>query len=310
MEIKILTKNDFIYYLESLNELFRISFNRNIHPNFLKWRYYDNPCDDLLVAVAIDNNKIIANYSASPHLIENDKTTYKAALSMTTMTHPDYNGLGLFTKLAELLYQEMIRRNYSLIWGFPNNNSHGIFKNKLQWQDIYEIPTFTLNLSTAKMNELDDLYSYGFDNSFDKIVMFSKEKQYQVKKNSAYYKWRYLNNPVNEYYNYYLKDLDVYRANIIYKEYGASIDIVEINGLTDVDKIKLIKNLINIFKEQKKEQINCWLNVNDPLHSAFERIGFTNTMPITYFGARSLDENINIRSYKSWNIFMGDSDVY
>lgn len=310
MELKILNKEEFVSHLESFNELFRIAFKRDIHPEFLKWRYIDNPSDDLLVAVAIENGKIVANYSASPVELYCDGKKYNTALSMTTMTHPDFNGMGLFTKLTELLYAEMTRKDYSLIWGFPNDNSHGIFKKKLEWMDIYEIPTFVLELPEVRHNQEENSFEYGFDSSFGKVVNFPKEGQYQVHKNGDYYRWRYLNNPINEYYNYYLKDSNIYRANIIYKNFGDNIDILEINGLTDGDKITLLKQLINILKEQGKGKISCWLNVNDSLHSTLERIGFYNTAPITYFGARKLDNNININSFKLWDISMGDSDVY
>lgn len=307
--MKLLNKREYEDFLESFNELFNLTFKRKIHPDYLRWRYLDNPVDDLLVAVAIDNNKIVANYSASPCNLIFDGTLYKTALSMTTMTHPDYNGRGLFTDLAELLYCEMEKRGYSLIWGFPNNNSHGIFQSKLAWEDIYEIPNFTINLQMVKPTLIESDYLFEFDNTFEKIVVYPNSK-IQVEKNVDYYKWRYLSNPVNKYVNYGLIYKDKYRANAIYKNYGDSIDLVELTGDSDEMKLILLKKLIQNLKEQGNNHMNCWLNVNSGLYTSFEKLGFHNTAPVTYFGGRQLGAGIMFNNYKLWEISMGDSDVY
>lgn len=310
MELKLLNVEEYEYYLESFNKLFKATFEREIHPNYLMWRYLQNPLEDLLVAVAIENNEIVANYSASPCNISFDGQTYKTALSMTTMTHPKFNGRGLFPKLAELLYSEMTERGYSLIWGFPNNNSHGIFNSKLGWVDIYENPTFKLDLYKTKEILIDTIYSFEFDNSFENIKTYQSKGNIQVQKNQKYYRWRYTNNPISEYFNYSLKYSDEYKANIVYKNFEDSVDIVEINGESDEFKLILLQKMIVELKNQGKRYINCWLNLSNNLHSSFERIGFYNTSPITYFGGKNLGGNLEIDNYKLWNISMGDSDVY
>lgn len=310
MELKLLNAEEYEYYLESINKLFNLTFERDIHPEYLKWRYLQNPLEDLLVAVAIDNNEIVANYSASPCNIIFGEQTYKTALSMTTMTHPEYNGRGLFTKLADLLSSEMTKRGYSLIWGFPNDNSHGIFKSKLGWQDIYEVPTFKLDLSKAKTILIDKVYKFEFDNSFENIKICQSSGSIQVQKNQDFYKWRYTNNPISEYFNYNLKYSDEYKANIVYKYFEDSVDIVEIKGESDEFKLILLQKLIVELKAQGKKYINCWLNVNSNLHNLFEKVGFINTSPITYFGGKSLDGSLEIEKYNLWDISMGDSDVY
>ncbi|WP_107942123.1 GNAT family N-acetyltransferase [Metasolibacillus fluoroglycofenilyticus] len=310
MELKLLNAEEYEYYLESLNKLFSMTFEREIHPEYLRWRYLQNPSEDLLVAVAIENNEIVANYSASPCSIIFNGQTYKTALSMTTMTHPEYNGRGLFTKLADLLYLEMKKRGYSLIWGFPNNNSHGIFKSKLGWEDIYEIPTFKLELSKTRDILIEKTYTLELDNTFENFKAYPIRRKIQVEKSKEFYKWRYTNNPINEYFNCNLKYLEEYKANIVYKNFGDSVDIVEIEGESDEFKLILLQKLILELKDQGKRDINCWLNISGNLHNLLERIGFYNTSPITYFGGKNLGGNLEICNYKIWDISMGDSDVY
>lgn len=311
MELKILTHQEFEVYLPSLNELFSLAFDRDLHSSFLEWRYLKNPSNELLVAVAIENNKVVANYSASTVLMKYNNEIHKTAISMTTMTHPEYNGRGLFTSLAELLYEEMSRRSYSFIWGFPNDNSHGVFLKKLQWENIYEIPTFTKKINIPLDLNVDDNYVFSFDNNFNNFIeQKHTQDKYHVFKDKEYYKWRYLNNPVNKYYNIIIKENGTMIGNLIYKEYKQSIDIIEINGNNDYAKQQLVIYLIKELGNNDFETVNSWISMYDPLHLFFERIGFTNTVPITYFGGRKLNKYNSMMSYQNWHIQMGDSDVY
>ena len=71
-----------------------VVFQQKLMKIIIKQRYIDNPYEDLLMCVAEDKGKIIANYSAVPSIVEIDGFLYKAAQSLNTMTHPDYSGRG------------------------------------------------------------------------------------------------------------------------------------------------------------------------------------------------------------------------
>lgn len=311
MKFKLLTHSEYRSYLNSLNKLFNVTFKREINPALLEWRYLNNPYDDLLVAVAIENNEIVANYSASPLQISKNGEIVKAAISMTTMTHPDYMGRGLFPLLADMLYNEMKRKNYKLIYGFPNNNSHGSFINKLQWKDIYEIPTFSLLLEDYLEKKIDSSYEFYNDETFLKIYNEIESKQeICLHKDQSYYKWRYAANPENDYYNLTITNENEVVGNLIYKKYGQAIDILEINGISDAEKEYLVIHLINTVKNSNTGKINSWLSVYDTFHRTLEKLGFKNNEPITYFSYKLLNGIDGYEKYGNWKIQMGDSDVY
>ncbi len=311
MELFILTKEEYRKNIPGLNALFKVAFNREIHPDYLNWRYLNNPVNDILVAVAVDNGKIIANYSVSPVLIKKDNDIFKTALSMTTMTHPDYNGRGLFTTLANLLYEEMQKRDYKFVWGFPNANSHGIFIKKLNWNDIYEIPNFRLNINDLGIVNMDSEFIIEEDNYFNNQPSFiNYNGKYQVFKSKDYYKWRYLDNPENNYTHLILKMSDEVLGNIVYKEFNDSFDILELNGNNTEIKQQLVFALILRAKKQGILHINSWFNLYDDFHLNLEKIGFLHQSPITYLGIRKLHCENDVSSYSNWNIQMGDSDVY
>lgn len=115
MEFKFIDKNEYLKRISEFQKLFRSCFNREIPEKFLKWRYIDNPMKNMLVNTALENNKIIANYSVSPCKICINGNIEKAALSMTTMTHPNFRGKGLFPKLAKGLYERMEEDRKSVV---------------------------------------------------------------------------------------------------------------------------------------------------------------------------------------------------
>ena len=147
----IISRRDWRSSREKLESLFLASFGRPLPPGYLDWRYFDNNQEQLWFSIEMDNFDPVASYSAFPVDLVVDGTTCRTAMSMTTMTHPNWRGKGLFPKLARELYTEMETAGISAVWGFPNVNSHPQFNGKLGWRDIYEIPTMTLDL--AKMGE-------------------------------------------------------------------------------------------------------------------------------------------------------------
>lgn len=312
MDLKILTKEQFLDYIPSLNRLFKKSFGKDIHPDFLKWRYLDNPTGELLVAVAIEDGEIIANYSASPGFFRKGNESSKTALSMTTMTDPNYNGMGLFPKLANMLYNEMIERNYSAVWGFPNGNSHGAFVKKLGWKDIYEIPTLRYEVKKQENKKMEKFYRIEFDNEYNKIdaINLIKKDQYFVEKSKKYYEWRYNKHPFNTYKHIVLfKNCEIV-GSVLYKIYNNSIDILEFNGIENKEDINCILSFLhNLAIESDYNSISCWMSVFDHKHTVFEKFGFDVTVPITYFCLKQFKGNFEL-DYNKYFIQMGDSDVY
>jgi len=164
--------------------------------------------------------------------------------------------------------------------------------------------------------KLDDASDICWDNSFElnyeNITVDSA--LLSVEKDQSYLKWRYGNNPVNKYLNMVIKSDQVVSSYCILKHYlSHSLDIVDLQVKDKSDGRNLINNVIKYAVESGVENINCWAPRHHFMHPIYEKFGFTNCEPITYFGARALNENkdkIDFLNYNSWYIQMGDSDVY
>lgn len=312
MEIKILDKEEFSDLIPSYVELNNKIFNQKVNEDYFQWRYLNNPNEDLLVCVAIDQGKVVANYAATGFLlINNNENQLKSAQSLNTMTDPDYQGQGLFMKTASTLYDEMKKRNYDLTWGFPNNLSHWIFKNKLLWKDVYEFPTLSLRVTDRNPVENKKLNTVNYSNVYK--LLFSKyfmENHYQIDKNNQYLKWRYLDNPINKYHFFYhnIQTNNGTYDYIVLKEYDNKLNIVELEA-EDKNVLKLLIDFsINFAINKGLEYVTIWSSINSNVYSFVESYGFWLDLPIFHLSTRFFNESKE--DSFNWNVSQGDDNIF
>ena len=94
-------------------------FNKD---SFSFW-YVDNPCGEVISYNAIDNGKIVAHQSFVPEWMEVDGREVRCARSMAVVTHPDYQGQGLFSTLTNMAVEEAKRQGYEFLYAITNGNS-------------------------------------------------------------------------------------------------------------------------------------------------------------------------------------------
>lgn len=105
-----------------------------------RWEYLENPLQSRLIKLAWDGPRLVGHYAASPRRVRLDGHDVIAALSLDTMTDPEYGRLGVFVSTAEALYNDQTRLGQVFVYGFPNANSiHGITK-RLRWRRIMPTP--------------------------------------------------------------------------------------------------------------------------------------------------------------------------
>lgn len=321
MEIADYTQGD----EERILELFKKSFKKEMPLHYWKWRFLENPSKKIMIKLMKDGDLVVGHYAVSPVEMFVKGRQVLSALSMTTMTHPDYGGQGIFTTLAESLYKD-VKDNYGVesVWGFPNHNSHYGFVKNLSWKDLDVVPTVSLSLDGFQGRRNDGIikkeqFTKYNEDSF--LSIFPKANKVLVKRTKEYLNWRYVENPVNDYKIFEYTEngiayFAVTKAFTSYDETGRKeIDIQEISFPPDFN---LLVNLITEIKEyymkgsdQKFSKINLWLPIRDPKHILFEKMGFLNQQPLTYFGIRSLQkEGAEMEDISNWYYSMGDSDIY
>ncbi len=300
--------------------LFKECYGREMSAKYWKWRFIENPYKKVWILLAWDKNTLAAHYAVSPVLLLIKGQIHIAALSLTTMTHPKYRGLKLFPKLASKVYEVLFEMNYTLVFGFPNKNSHRTFIKNLRWRDIYEIPTFKLYLNNNQKVINDSFvnsiceYSISEDNEFDLCYSTNITKMpIQLYKDKSYLKWRYKMHPQNKYYNFVIASKDCVSSFCVVKKYVNSLDIVDFQAENREEGEALLAYVIKFALSNRFDQINCWAPRHHFFHSLCEKYGFINGEPITYFCYRYLSNEENEQffdTYSNWYIQMGDSDVY
>lgn len=305
-----------IELMKDVKSLFSESFDRDVSLDFLNWRYLDNPFNKILFKTHYESECLQASYSVSPTKILVDSKQFDSAISMTTMTHPAARGRGLFPKLAAQLFEFMSENDFKLVYAFPNDMSHRTFIEKLDWQDIYEIPTMVLrDVSKRKLEKFyednvvrDDQLELNYDN-------LAVQSKIVIKKDSSYLKWRYLKNPNNSYQVFAIQDKSTgkVRSTFITKPYSDSIDIVDMQPANEEDGQILLSNVIDYFSSEGAKSFSVWCPTHHFMHKIIEKLGFKNESPITYFCGKQLNTfhtKAAWEDYRSWYIQMGDSDVY
>ncbi|HZH44649.1 MAG TPA: GNAT family N-acetyltransferase [Lysobacter sp.] len=115
-------------------ELFRACFpsaGKLADPAYLRWLYAENPTGPVIGFNAREGGRLVAHYVCVPVPLELDGKRVRALLSLNTATHPDFQGRGLFTRLAELTYRAGAEEGARLVYGVANANSTPGFVRKL-----------------------------------------------------------------------------------------------------------------------------------------------------------------------------------
>ncbi len=122
--------------LSTYAELFSRCFPKSagFTVEYLDWLYCKNP-DGLAIGFdAWDGERLAAHYVCVPAKVSLSGCDVNAMLSLNTATHPEYQGRGLFTKLAQLTYADAASAGLDCVFGVANANSTGGFVRKLGFQ--------------------------------------------------------------------------------------------------------------------------------------------------------------------------------
>ncbi|MEZ2441266.1 GNAT family N-acetyltransferase [Chitinophaga sp. RCC_12] len=312
MEIRDYTGGD----ENEIIKLFELVFGKPMPIAYWRWRFKDNPCNKYAIKLMWNEQKLIGHYAVSPVLLDVAGKQQLTGLSMTTMTHPEYTGLGIFQQLSEALYKDMMQiHGMTAVWGFPNNNSHRGFIKNLDWKDITTIPMMSCDVAviTAKKSASLSIVTKFTTQHEDLHTGIFNNYRVKVKRSTEYLNWRYINNPSNKYV--ILENTSGDEGFVVLKEFQLSgkkkeLDIVEW-CFADNERITkvVLQHLAALFPAEEYEKFNIWIPLKDGRHLSFEKLGFSNGLPVTYFGIRSFASQ-TVESADNWWFQLGDSDVY
>jgi GNAT superfamily N-acetyltransferase len=103
-------------------------------PAYVAWLYCANPDGRAVGYDAWEGERLAAHYVCVPAMASVNGVQVKVLLSLNTATHPDFQGKGLFTKLAEQTFQAGADQGFDGVYGVANANSTPGFIRKLGFQ--------------------------------------------------------------------------------------------------------------------------------------------------------------------------------
>lgn len=301
-------------------ELFELVFKQKMSLNQWLWRFRQNPAGKHMIKLMWEGEQLVGHYAVSPVIMMVEGVETLTAHSLTTMTHPDFGGRGIFKALSLALYDDLENKlGCKAIWGYPNNNSHFGFIKSLGWSNIAVIHTLGMEASQLKINE-NKINSKVFENFSSDHSEFVQSKLAEnfpvyIDRSQAYLNWRFVEKPAVAYKKFEFEHQGK-NGVIVTKVYPSNqpnkfdLNIVE----CFMDDYSNLHNCIDfIIKEYalEFERITVWKNLFDKDHLEFEKNGFVPVAPQTYLGARIHSTMpASFENYKNWYVAMGDSDVF
>lgn len=102
--------------------------------DYLAWLYESNPEGAALGYDAWDGDRLAAHYVCIPGSALVNGQVQRTLLSLNTATHPEWQGRGLFTALAQRTYEAASAQGFASVYGVANANSTPGFVRKLGFQ--------------------------------------------------------------------------------------------------------------------------------------------------------------------------------
>ena len=147
---------------------------------YIEWLYKDNPYGEAIGLDAFEGEVLVAHYATAPINYVYNGRQMKGLLAVNLAVHPDYQGKGLFTHIAEETHNYASQNGYEFVIALANQNStHGFLK----YQGFKFICPLDVYLVLGKVDEIKVSPGHFFTSSID----------------DTYIKWR-MKNPQANYF--------------------------------------------------------------------------------------------------------------
>ncbi len=302
-----------------------LALSRKLYPTMvlteesIQWQYFDNPAGEAKIWMCFDKEMPIGIVTAIPHKVwalDQMATGYRV---QGVMTDPNYRGRAIYRRLSEICYGFLDEDKTAVHFTFPNEKSDRVFRTS-SWTPVGSIPLWT---TTPQDQGEEDALPSGcrFIDTFsaveEEIWAASRSAGILgIDKNPDYLNWRYFDNPIADYQCF---RMDRGRSSAVFILKKFHLDSGEIAfHLCDLFYSRIDQELLNdvllfVHKRACKENANfisAWISPTSEMAALASAVGFSYT-PVTSrsFFLRSANAAAMSKP-ESWNIQMGDSDVY
>ena len=331
-------------------DLMQLVHGHVTRPEEFIWWFENNPVGKINIYLAVYKNEVIGISCHNTFMIHLNGEDVIVSFPLNVLTHPDYRGKGIFTRLEQANEQHSEDAGYPLMLSFPNLASVFIFLNKLGWSAIETNPLFfrPLNIRhllkrlkylgwlsplgalvnplfqrSAKLESIGlkttRIFEFGpwVDEIFDANISFL---QYCFTKRKEYLNWRFLRDPGEKYEAYQITDgenniIGFIVTGVIVKK-DIKIGFVA-NGLMKpvFHKyfLRIANSFISRFKELDVDLLLAWPDNRIVPRTSLYKSGYFPTFKKFFFIYKYQNlknPNPEMESFKNWFIQLGDLDFF
>lgn len=325
--------------LDRINALFAATMGRARSLEHDRWKFWDSPFGKPYITIAENRGEIVGQYALWPTPMRLGKEKVAGAQSLDTMTHPDYQGQGMFTTLAKACFELAASRGCEVLFGFPNANSYPGFVRRLNWDHTGDIPAWSRPLLLSKhprfarvpASMLDALTHFPRGDTrrglevqtgkpdaaqIESLLAARQEKDVcSIERSAAWYDWRFAPASGHDYEwltarrNGAVVGWAVWGTDPL-AEYPRAL-ISELVGESKHALEALVACAVRRARAAGCATINTVTNIEQHRH-ALRSCGFwkVRSNPFIVRGMTARNLGANIHDHASWRIFGADLDTY
>ena len=312
MEIREATENDIPNILKVLKASLGETSSRKTET---VWRYkhVENPFGKSLVLIAIEEGEIIGVRAFMRWKWQRGDEIFSAFRAVDTATHPSHQGKGVFKKLTLKALEVAKQNGDHFVFNTPNNQSLPGYL-KMDWKKIDKLKVELIPINPLRWRKYDKTQKIKNENSNLDIAFLTDWTRRNkgtgklfTPKSSEYLKWRYFNNPLQDYRIF--SNEGYFIAGYV-KERGsyAELRISELIYDSSASKTQIKKTIKEWGKEVGVQMVS--------IHVPIENTLFLGSVS-GKFGPVFTFRNINVGSaeneflnLKNWDYSLGDLELF
>ena len=327
-----------------VRRLYRDVWGYNRPERFDRWRYIMSSGKFCPTALASNGDKLVGAYMLWPVSVSVGSKNVSAAQSMDTMTHPENQGQGIFTNLANACYQIAETRGIQILYGFPNPLSYPGFVRKLGWNHIGDITHWVRPIKPSLYRHASPLKRVaasfaatvlprgrvgGFELSFEAPPQRaltslldqwrSEQQKIRIVRDVEWLSWRYAEDTDNDYKFVSAYQSGELRAVAIWgmhnEAWGTLADkrahLVDLLGEDPAALETVLAHLYRVLRHENVVLLETLSNV-ERVCIALKKVGFLRHRKAPFIVKTLGDKgyDVDVSSIDNWQIMGSDVDTF
>jgi hypothetical protein len=303
--------------------LYNSFYAKKVDLKYYNWQFFGTPFTSLLCMVIDGGNTPIGFYGV--HVMPGNQQDIKTAWGLDIMIRLDYQDRGLFRGLAQFAEEQLSRYQPVGIFVMANDKGAGAHIDGMGWDCINEYVSCVASTNTntspppGSGRLLIERASFKSNLTCAEIPRLRARQLFAVKRDEAYTRWRYSNNPRFNYEQFKVSKGGDLFGYLVLKTFNDPVtselygDVVDLAWKEDDPQAlaEMLRFALHHFNQLGVSQALTWLQSNTILDQVGVDVGFRQVDQKRFFCGKILDRNYShLNSPQRWFVTLSDSEIY